>query len=36
VTGTVTITEDTIVTAEPQAGHTFPPAVDNDWGFDYV
>lgn len=35
VTGTYTMTEDTIVTAYPQSGYKFPPNVDNDWGFDF-
>ena len=36
VTGSVVITEDTIVTAEPTAGHVFPAVVDDDWFFDFV
>jgi len=35
VTGSVVITEDTIVTAEPNVGFVFPPVVDNDWFFDF-
>lgn len=36
VTGAVTITADTVVTAYPTTGHRFPAVVDNDWFFDYV
>ncbi len=36
VTGTVAITEDTIVTAQPTAGHIFPAVVDDDWLFLHV
>lgn len=36
VTGTVTITEDTIVTARVNPGYKFAPNVDVDWGYDYV
>ena len=36
VTGTVTITADTVVTAEPQDGYKFPAVSDNDWFFDFV
>lgn len=35
VTGSVVITEDTVVTALPTSGHTLPENFDNDWGFDY-
>jgi len=35
VTGTVTITADTLVTAYPAAGYKFPTVVDNDWLFDF-
>lgn len=35
VTGTVTITEDTLVEARPKPGYKFPPNVDTDWGFDF-
>ncbi|AWN03264.1 major tail protein [Microbacterium phage Camille] len=34
VTGTVTITEDVIVTAQPAPGYQFPPTADTDWGFE--
>jgi len=34
--GAVVITEDTIVTAHPTSGHTFPPVVDTDWFYDFV
>jgi len=34
--GTVTITEDTIVTARPAAGYKFPSVVDDDWFYDYT
>lgn len=34
-TGTVTITEDTVVTAVPAAGYKFPPTTDDDWFFDF-
>jgi hypothetical protein len=33
VTGAVVITEDTVVTAEPDSGYDFPPAFDNDWEY---
>lgn len=36
VSGDVTITEDTLVTAQPAAGYQFPPVVDEDWLFDYA
>jgi hypothetical protein len=36
VTGTVVITEDTIVNAVPAAGYKFPAVTDEDWFFDYV
>jgi hypothetical protein len=35
VTGTVTITADTIVTAKPKPGFKFPPNADNDWFIDF-
>jgi hypothetical protein len=35
VTGTVTIAEDTIVTAVPAAGYKLPTNVDNDWGYEF-
>jgi len=34
VSGTITITEDIIVEAQPEAGYQFPPATDTDWGFE--
>lgn len=36
VTGTVTITHDTVVNAEPNAGYRFPEVSDDDWFFDFV
>jgi hypothetical protein len=36
VTGTVTITEDTVVTAVPNDGYAFPAVSDDDWYFDFV
>lgn len=36
VTGTVDITENTVVTANPTAGHIFPSPTDDDWLFVYV
>jgi len=36
VTGTKTITEDTVVTAHPNTGYKFPPVTDDDWYFDFV
>jgi hypothetical protein len=36
VTGTVTITEDTLVVAAPLDGYRFPPVVDNDWFFAFA
>lgn len=36
VTGVVTITEDVIVTAEPNTGYVFPDGVDDDWAFEYT
>lgn len=35
VTGTVTITEDTLVTAEPLAGYKFSTPVDDEWLFTF-
>lgn len=35
VTGNVTITEDTVVTARPATGYKFPPTVDDDWMFEF-
>jgi len=35
-TGTVTISDDTVVTAEPSEGYRFPAVTDNDWFFDFV
>lgn len=34
-TGTVTITKDTVVTAEPASGYKFPAVTDNDWLFKF-
>ena len=34
-TGTVTITEDTVVNAVPAAGYKFPTVTDDDWFFDF-
>lgn len=36
VTGSVVITEDTLVIANPTAGYTFPAVSDPDWLFDYT
>jgi len=36
VTGTINITEDVIVEAQPLPGYQFPPATDTDWGFDHT
>lgn len=36
VTGTVTITVNTIVTATPNAGYVFPPVTDDDWLYVYT
>ena len=36
VTGTVTITVDTVVTANPLPGYKFPAVTDDDWFFDFV
>lgn len=33
--GPVVITEDTVVTAQPTAGHTFPAVVDDDWFYSF-
>lgn len=33
--GGVTITEDTVVTAHPLAGYSFPAVVDDDWFYDF-
>jgi len=35
VTGTVTITVDTVVTANPLPGYRFPDVTDDDWFFDF-
>ncbi|QFP94983.1 major tail protein [Arthrobacter phage NapoleonB] len=35
VTGSVTITEDTMVTADPKQGYKFPAVIDRDWFFDF-
>jgi hypothetical protein len=34
--GTVTITQDTVVTASPTAGYKFPVVTDDDWFFDFA
>ena len=34
-TGTVTITADTVVTAEPNKGYKFPVVSDNDWLYEF-
>lgn len=36
VTGTVTITTDTLVVAMPAAGYKFPDVIDDDWLFTFV
>jgi hypothetical protein len=36
VTGTVTITTDTVVTANPTSGNQFPAVTDDDWLFTYA
>jgi hypothetical protein len=36
VTGTVTITESTVVTAEPALGYKFPAVTDDDWLFTFA
>lgn len=36
VSGTVTITVDTIVVARPNAGYIIPSGYDDDWFFDFV
>lgn len=36
VTGTVTITADTVVNANPASGYKFPAVIDDDWYFDFV
>ena len=36
VSGAVTITQDTVVTAEPADGYKFPVVSDDDWFFDFV
>lgn len=35
VSGTVTITEDTVVTASPNDGYRFPEVIDSDWFYDF-
>lgn len=35
VSGTVTITTDTVVTAVPESGYKFPAVTDDDWLFTY-
>lgn len=34
--GPVVITQDTLVTATPNEGYTFPAVVDNDWLYEYT
>lgn len=36
VSGDVTITEDTVVTAAPANGYVFPDVTDDDWFYDFV
>jgi hypothetical protein len=36
VTGVVTITEDVLVTAMPNAGYVFPAVVDTDWFYSFA
>jgi hypothetical protein len=36
VTGSVVITQDTVVTANPLPGYKFPAVTDDDWFFDFV
>lgn len=36
VTGSYTMTQDTVVTAEPNPGYKFPPVVDNDWYYQFT
>jgi hypothetical protein len=36
VSGTKTITTDTVVTANPAPGYIFPEVTDDDWFFDFV
>lgn len=36
VAGPVVITQDTVVTATPNEGYTFPEVVDNDWLYAYT
>lgn len=36
VSGSVVITEDTVVVAEPAPGYKFPSVTDDDWMFDYA
>mgnify|MGYP007122167246 FL=1 len=33
--GTLTITEDTVITASPNVGYVFPAVIDTDWFYDY-
>lgn len=35
-TGTVTITQDTVVTAVPASGYKFPPVTDDDWFYSFT
>jgi len=36
VTGSVVITVDTVITAQPNAGYKFPAVTDDDWFFSYA
>lgn len=36
VAGPVVISEDTVVTARPNAGNVFPPVSDSDWYYNFV
>jgi len=36
VSGTVTITQNTVVTADPQSGYKFPAVIDDDWFFSFA
>jgi hypothetical protein len=33
--GDTVLTEDTVVRAEPTAGHSFPPVTDNTWFYNF-
>ena len=35
-TGSIVITKDTVVTAQPTAGYVFPAVADNDWFFSFT